>query len=156
MAIVWPRVFYTYGPYEAHRRLVPSVVTALMRGNSVSTTAGEQVLDYLHVADVARAVWALAVGDSVGACNVASGRGTRVRDLVTEIASIVGGTELLRVGELPYRPDEPMIVVGDVARLNSTVNWSPRFGLSAGLRDAIEWWRSHQDAKAEPTGGLDH
>src|SRR4029079_9798212 len=50
VAVATPRIFYSYGPLEESRRLVPSIVQALLRGETAKATAGRQVRDYLHVA----------------------------------------------------------------------------------------------------------
>ena len=44
-----------YGPFEDRRRLVPAVMTGLLRGERVDVTSGRQVRDFLHVTDVASA-----------------------------------------------------------------------------------------------------
>jgi nucleoside-diphosphate-sugar epimerase len=33
-----------------------------------------------------------------------------------------------------------------VRRLREEVGWTPRWGLRAGLEDAVEWWRSRMAA----------
>ncbi|MFM7787920.1 MAG: NAD-dependent epimerase/dehydratase family protein, partial [Microcystis panniformis] len=58
--LTWVRLFYQYGPMENQRRLVPSVICSLLRDEVVKTTKGEQILDFLHVEDIASAIWAVA------------------------------------------------------------------------------------------------
>ena len=84
-SLAWARLFYLYGPYEDTRRLVPAVTLALLEGRSVPTTAGEQLRDFLHVDDVARALVAVAESDFVGAVNIASGRPVTVREIVERL-----------------------------------------------------------------------
>lgn len=142
MEIVWPRIFYSYGPYEDPRRLVPSVVLALLRGDSANTTAGEQIRDYLHVEDIASAIWAVAQSDFTGAINIASGTPVAVSRVVSEVGRLIGRPDLLRFGALPYREGEPMLIRADASLLRTRIGWSPRFDLVTGLAQTIEWWRS--------------
>ena len=139
-SVAWPRIFYVYGPHEAPGRLVPAVIRGLLAGERTATTAGEQVRDYLHVEDVAAALWAIAGSDREGPVNVASGHAVRVRDIVETIARLVDAEELLDIGALPYRPEEPPAVRGDPSRLRD-LGWRPRYGLEEGLRHTVEWWR---------------
>ena len=72
-------VFLAYGPFEEPRHLVPSVTRSLLAGEEAQTTAGEQVRDYVHVADCGEALAAL-LGSSVqGAVNVGTGQGAEDR-----------------------------------------------------------------------------
>lgn len=136
----WVRFFYQYGPGEDARRLVPVVIHALLRGQEVPLVPGERARDYLHVADVASAVCAVAASGLSGAVNIGSGQRTTVRDIAGTIGRLLGRSELLQFGALPYRPDEPLDIVADNTKLLST-GWRPQFSLESGLRDTIEWWR---------------
>ncbi len=139
----WVRFFYQYGPGEDARRLVPVVIHGLLRGQEVPLVPGERARDYLHVADVASAVCAVATSRLTGAVNIGSGQRTTVRDIAGMIGRLLGRPELLKFGALPYRPDEPLDIVADNTKLLST-GWRPRFNLETGLRDTIEWWRQAQ------------
>jgi len=136
-SFAWCRIFYQYGPHEAAERLVPSVVDRLLGGGVAETTLGEQIRDFLHVADVGAAVATVALSQLEGAVNVGSGAPITVRDLVSTIARLCGAEDRVRFGALPYRPGDPMHVCADVRRLAST-GFTPRFDLESGLRDVVE------------------
>jgi len=139
---IWLRFFYLYGAYEERRRLVPSVILSLLRGEPPRLTGGDQVKDYLHVEDVVSAVWAVATSNLTGVVNVGSGRPVAVREVATRIAEHVGRPDLLRFGSLPYARHDPMFVCSNNARLISHTTWKPRVDLDAGLAQTIEWWKS--------------
>ena len=146
MRFAWARIFYQYGPNESEKRLVPAVILPLLRGDESRVTAGEQVRDFLHVEDVARAVVTIAKSDVRGAVNVGSGKPITVRDLCLTIEEIVrgkGGRGRLSLGAIPYRPGDPMFVCANVAKLKS-LGFVPRFDLRAGIEDTVSWWRSRQ------------
>jgi nucleoside-diphosphate-sugar epimerase len=144
MEIVWPRIFYSYGPYEDRRRLVPSIVLALLRGDPAPTTAGEQIRDYLHVEDVASAIWAVSQSRFTGAVNIASGTPVAVKTIITEVGRLLGRPELVRLGALAYREGEPMRIQADATLLRSRFRWTPRYDLQTGIAQTIEWWRAHR------------
>ena len=139
--LAWARLFFMYGPREQPGRLVPSVIRSLLNGESVATTSGEQVRDFMHVDDVAGALSALLSSSVVGPVDIASGHGTRVRELVAKIARQIGVPELVRRGELPDRPDEPAVLVGRGSRLKDEVGYRMRLGLADGVADTVRWWR---------------
>lgn len=143
VSVATPRVFYSYGPFEDTRKLVPSIVLSLLRGEVARVTPGEQVRDYLHVGDIASAIWRVATSDVTGAVNIASARPVTVADIATRIGRLLGRTELVHLGALPYRPGEPMRITADATLLRERLGWSPRFDLDAGLADTVRWWHAH-------------
>jgi nucleoside-diphosphate-sugar epimerase len=143
VSVAWGRIFFVYGPGEHPDRLVASVVRALLRGDRAQCSAGTQRRDFLHVRDVADAFVTLVASAYEGPLNIASGRATEVRELVTRIAAQIGRDDLLELGAVPS-VGEPDLVVADTRRLRETLKWSPQFDLDAGLRDAIAWHRAHQ------------
>ena len=154
ISMAWPRVFYTYGPREDTRRLVSSVIVGLLEGRTVATTPGAQIRDDLHVEDVADAILAVALSSVTGPVNVASGSPVSVRDVVDALGRLIGRPELLRIGELAYRPNEPMTIKADVGMLRRMVGWQPRYSLAEGLRHTVEWWRAERTSSSE-AGAMD-
>jgi nucleoside-diphosphate-sugar epimerase len=136
----WARLFFLYGPGEHPQRLVPSVVTRLLRGETAPLTRGDQVRDFLHVRDAAGALIALMRSDVRGPVNIASGEGASVAEVAETAARLLGGR--VELGALPSRADEPPLLIADVRRLRDEVGWNPGFSLQDGLRDTVGWWRS--------------
>ena len=141
LSLAWGRIFFVYGPGEHPARLVPSVVGSLLRGEPARCTHGRQLRDFLHVADVASAFVRLLDSGVEGSVNVASGVPVSIGDVVGAIAEVVGRPDLVRLGELPVSPDEPLELVADTRRLRDEVEWSQAIDLRHGLADTIEWWR---------------
>lgn len=138
-SFAWCRIFYQYGPMEARQRLVPHVIDRLLDvegGGTADTTAGAQVRDFLHVADVGAAVAAVALSNAEGAVNIGSGVPVTVRDVVSTVARICDAEDRLHLGAVGYRPGDPMYVCADVTRL-SHIGFTPQFDLESGLRDTI-------------------
>lgn len=142
VSVVTPRLFYSYGPFEDVRRLVPSVALSLLRGEVAHVTPGEQVRDYLHVEDVASAMWHIATSDLTGAVNVASGEPVTIAELAMQIGRRLGKPELVRLGAIPYRRGEPMRILADVTVLRQRLGWVPRFDLDRGLAETLRWWEA--------------
>jgi nucleoside-diphosphate-sugar epimerase len=144
MEFAWARLFYLYGPGESAERLVPSAILGLLNGTGFRCTRGDFFSDFLHVEDAAGAICSLAVSPVTGAVNIASGLPTRIRDLVTEIAQIVGRAEGLEFA--PEQQDsESRFLVADTNRLAREVGWRPRFDLSARLRQTCDWWKAQKE-----------
>jgi nucleoside-diphosphate-sugar epimerase len=140
ISLAWPRMFWTYGPYEPPSRLVPSIILSLLRDEPALCTAGTHRRDMMHVCDVTRAIARMVCSSVAGPINVASGVAPTIASIATTIAAAMNKIHLLRLGvRVPDRPDAPL-VVADVSRLENEVGFRPRISLEAGLRETIQWW----------------
>jgi nucleoside-diphosphate-sugar epimerase len=133
----WARLFFVYGSGEAPQRLVPSVASALLRGEVARCTAGEQRRDFIHVADCASALVRLLEAEKDGAFNVATGTAVPVKDVVRTIAAALHAEDRVAFGALPDREDEAPLVVGVADRLKA-LGWSPAYDLRTGIEEALE------------------
>jgi nucleoside-diphosphate-sugar epimerase len=142
VSLAWGRIFYLYGPHEDKRRLVPALTLALLRGEKFAATTGEQVRDYLHVADVAAGLVSLALAGCDGLFNICSGDPVALSRLMLITGELTGRPELIRFGERPAAAFEPPFICGDNHRLREATGWQPGRTLYDGLRATVEWWRA--------------
>ncbi len=138
----WGRIFFLYGPHEYPSRLVPSVTRSLLKGEAVRCTHGKQLNDFLYVQDVADAFVALLDSAIEGPVNIGSGQPIPVAKVISEIASKLNRHDLVQLGAIPMRANEPPLLTADVTRLRTEVGWLPKYDLDRGLEETIEWWRN--------------
>jgi nucleoside-diphosphate-sugar epimerase len=136
------RLFGVYGAGERPWRLLPSIHDRLVRGQPVPLSEGSQVRDYLHIADVAAGLMALAAAISEtprapSIVNLCSGAEITVRRFAETLADGLGAPrELLQFGAIPMRSREIAYLVGDVGYLNSLMPWRSAYTLESGLAAA--------------------
>lgn len=135
------RVFFVFGPHEHPARLASSVARALVLGEQAPCSHGEQLRDFLYSEDLAAAFVALLRSPVEGPVNLASGRPTRVRELVQALAAAAGRPELVMLGARPAAPGEPAELLADVTRLRDEVGWAPSATLEQRAAETIAWWR---------------
>jgi nucleoside-diphosphate-sugar epimerase len=140
MEFAWARLFFLYGPWEQPARIVPSAILACLRGEPFPATAGEQVRDYLHVADAAAALWEVAASGLLGPVNVCSGEGMTLRSVIEAVEAATGSWGTIRYGEIAYGAGEWMWMRGTNAKLLET-GWRPRFSVETGIAETVTWWR---------------
>jgi len=143
--LTWARIFHLYGPFENSERLVPAVIKTLLAREVFLATAGDQLRDYLHVADVASGLCALVDDEVDGVVNICSAAPTTVRQVIETVAEIVGGAELVRFGQRAGSAWDPPVLYGDNTRLIEATGWRRRFELRPGLEDTVRWWQSRAE-----------
>jgi nucleoside-diphosphate-sugar epimerase len=150
LSLAWGRIFFPYGPDEQPRRLVPSVIQALLKRETVRCSHGDQYRDFLYVEDCADAFAALLDSRVEGPVNIASGRPVTIKEVVRTTVSLMPEAAAVPIefGALPTPPDDPPLLVADVRRLAGEVGWTPRVDLPDGLARSIASWRSRIGTRA--------
>ena len=101
--------------------------------------------DFLDVRDAGAALAALVASDVCGDVNIGSGKPVRLAEIAERLARKAGRPDLLDLGALPDRPDEPPFIVADTRILREEVGFEPQFDLEAGLARALDHWRRHEN-----------
>lgn len=133
----WGRVFFLFGALEDKRRLVPSIVFSLKAGNPAACTSGTQIRDFLAVEDIGAAFGALTISDVCGVVNIGSGEPLRVSEIALAIGEAMGRPDLVHLGALPSRMDDPPRLVADVHRLRHDVGFTPAMQFKDRLKSCI-------------------
>jgi nucleoside-diphosphate-sugar epimerase len=147
LSYAWGRIFFLYGPFEYNKRIIPYVITSLMRNKPADCSHGKQVRDFLHVEDVAHAFVSLLDSTLEGDINIASGVPVSIRSIVERIGVLMNKSDLIRLGARPSLPDDPPVIFADVRRLNNELSWYPKYELDMGLQSAIAWWDKYTNKK---------
>ncbi len=116
----WIRLFYTYGEGQRSDAILSLLDAAIERNDPVfNMSGGEQLRDYLHVKDVAKAMVDIISQTQIsGIINCCSGRPVSIRKLVESHLERRGSTMALNLGYYPYPDYEPMAFWGDISKLS--------------------------------------
>jgi nucleoside-diphosphate-sugar epimerase len=100
------RLFGVFGAGEAEKRLLPSVIQCLDRGEPVRLSDGLQIRDFIHVDDVCEALLRLSSASDLALpiVNIGTGIGVTVRHVCEMAADLLGAERsLLQFGAIPRR-----------------------------------------------------
>jgi UDP-glucose 4-epimerase len=142
---------------ESH--LIPNVLAALrggpeltVFGDDYATPDGTAVRDYIHVLDLADAhmdaldlTATMAPGEEV--CNLGSGSGFSVREVLVAAEQIVGRPVPHRFG--PRREGDPPVLVASNARALALLGWTPEQGTLAEMIGSAWHLGGRRDALSE-------
>ena len=100
---------------------------------------GEVVRDYIHVADAAAGLVALArepnAPDTSHIFNIASGQGVSLNEIITALEAELGCS--LEVRREPARPYDVPVSVLDISLVRNLLGWSPQLTFAAGIQRTL-------------------
>jgi len=139
----------TYGRRFETGFIIEYLIKSMLENKKVYVGAPNSVRDYIHVQDHV-AAYLLAVEHRLRegeVYNVGSGAGIRNKELAYKVARLTGYDESrISLGQYPpgypIRPlisDQPYLVLN--SRKIRERGWKPKWSLSYGLRQAIDYWR---------------
>lgn len=135
MATVEVCLFDTYGPKDDRGKIVSGLFGAAKAGRSLEMSSGYQLINLLHVDDVARAI-AIAAQGPAGAKYV-----VRAADSLTlrELASLIAETSHLPLNiEWGARPERPREMRDDWLTPIPPPGWAPLIPIRIGLTEVWE------------------
>jgi UDP-glucose 4-epimerase len=134
MRIALLRFTVLYGPDDPIQRAIPNFVRNAVRGESIRIFGGEELRDYLHVDDAARAVITAWEHRLSGTYNVGSGTGIAVRDAAAAVVRAAGGGAGI---EQHPRQKPAADIVLDVTRFREATGFAPARVFPDGLEEQI-------------------
>lgn len=124
--LITVRPFGVFGEGEGGSRLAPSVVRSCLYHETVKTTAGGQIRDFVDVKDVVKAIIALTESDYAPyeIYNICSDNPISVKDFILEIMDTCKfDPSLVDFGGIPYRDNEAMVFAGSNKKLQGIIHY---------------------------------
>ncbi len=140
------RTCNNYGPYQFPEKFIPLMIVNALRGEPLPIYGdGLYVREWLHVEDHCRALaWILAAGENGEVYNIGSGEERVNLEVAREILALTERPEsLLRY--VKDRPGHDRRYALDSAKIRRQLGWAPAITFREGLRQTVEWFRTHPD-----------
>jgi UDP-glucose 4-epimerase len=147
------RYFNVYGPRMDVHGVYTEVLVRWMERIAAGRPPlilgdGRQSMDFVHVADVARANLLAAESDVTDAVfNVASGTETSLAELARALLDVMGSDLPIEYG--PARAVNNVARrLGDTTHARAKLGFQAEIDLREGLRGLVEWWRAERAEEA--------
>lgn len=138
------RVSNPYGArQDPHRKqgAVAVFMHKILKDESISVWGdGSVIRDFIHVSDVARACTSATESQFIGTCNVGSGHGLSIKQLISALQNVTGKTG--NIVWLESRNFDVPEVVLDCSRIEKELSWRPQIDLKSGLVEMQRWMDS--------------
>jgi UDP-glucose 4-epimerase len=145
------RYFNVYGPRMDVHGLYTEVLIRWMERIAAGEPPlilgdGVATMDFVHVADIARANVLAARADVTDEVfNIATGTETSLRQLADGLLSAMD-SELAPVFGPARAVNGVTRRLADIRAAADRLGWAPRIGLDQGLRELVAWWRAETAA----------
>jgi UDP-glucose 4-epimerase len=136
------RIFMVYGPRQQDTKLVPYVITSLLRGEQPRVSSPRRQIDWVYIDDVVRGLIQLGQAPEVDGETVDLGSGTltSTADLVQRVRRLVDVGIDADFDASRDRPNEP-VRVARVSETRRLIGWEPTVDLNSGLAHTVAWFR---------------
>ncbi len=148
------RYFNVFGPNEypgKYRNVIGNFIYKAMRNEEIVITGtGDETRDFNFVEDTVRGTILSSRKDgAVGkVINIASGKETKIKDLVTMILKLTGSHS--KVTHIPRRDwDTVTRRVAAVENARTILNYEPKISVEQGLKKYIDWLQKQDLHKCE-------
>ncbi|MGO4998490.1 dTDP-glucose 4,6-dehydratase [Oceanisphaera sp. W20_SRM_FM3] len=143
-----------YGPYHFPEKLIPLVILNALAGKPLPIYGkGDQIRDWLYVADHARALYKVITEGKVGETYNIGGHNEKtnlevvqtVCSILDELASSPSGPYALLLTEVADRPGHDRRYAIDATKIERELGWKPQETFESGIRKTVQWYLSNQE-----------
>ena len=146
---IWPIIINVYGEGEIAPRLVNSMIRNLLAGKHQSFSPGEQMYDFVHIQDAAKAFCLLGEkGREDSQYIIGSGTARPLKEYLAIIRDVVAPEIKLGLGELEFHGLEMTEDMLNIDSLTKDTGFKPEITFEAGIRRTLEWIK-REDEKTE-------
>lgn len=131
-----------YGGIDTQKKIIDIIYESLDSKTPIDLSPGEQLLDFIHVDDVANFYCYLI--DNIEKLEqktnfqLGTGIGTTLKQLATIIEKVTGKKTNINWGGKPYRPADVMYAVADISNQFNLFNWNSEIELLVGIENFLK------------------
>ncbi len=135
---IWIRVLSVYGPFDTPNSMVASTINKLKQNISPEFTKGEQIWDYLHSFDAARAFY-LVAEKGIGSKTyvLGSGKAMPLSRYIKIIGNIVNPDCEIKLGAIEYAKNQVMHLEADISELTFDTGFVPEIDFADGIKSLL-------------------
>jgi UDP-glucose 4-epimerase len=135
------RLFSIYGN-TLRKQLLWDACRKLIHNENSFFGSGQERRDWLHIEDTATLLFAAGQNASPDCpiVNGGSGTGISTREILTELFTYFGSSELPQFTS-SNRPGDPVDYIADISRVGQW-NWRPLKKWKEGIREYVDWYKS--------------
>jgi nucleoside-diphosphate-sugar epimerase len=137
----WLRLFSFFGEKEASNWFIPSLIKNISENKPMDMTPGEQRYAYMYIGDLAEIIYNLIKSSaSSGIYNLSSKNSVSLKEIVEKIINIIKPLNpQVNFGALPYRENQPMLIQGEVSKLEGEIGEFNETSFDRNLEKVVQF-----------------
>lgn len=154
LPVVMSNCSNNYGPFHFPEKLIPLMIINGLEGKPLPVYgSGENVRDWLHVEDHARALVQVIMKGRVGQSYNIGGHNERsnlevvrsIADILDDLSPLPGTTRRELITFVGDRPGHDLRYAINPAKAENELGWHARETFETGLRKTVQWYIENRD-----------
>lgn len=137
----WLRLFSFFGEKEASNWFIPTLIKNISDNKPMDMTPGEQRYAYMYIEDLAEIICNLIKSSAIsGIYNLSSKNSVSLKEIVEKIINILKPLKSqVNFGAMPYRDNQPMLIQGEVSKLEGQIGKFNETSFDINLKKVVEY-----------------
>ncbi|MFA9376165.1 MAG: NAD-dependent 4,6-dehydratase LegB [Lachnotalea sp.] len=144
------RPFNTYGPRQSARAVITTIITQLLAGvETIQLGSLTPTRDFNYVKDTVNGFIEIersekTIGEEI---NIAMQKEISIGELAEELIKQINPSATIECETQRLRPEKSEVVrlLGSNQKIKELTNWIPKYSLSEGLKETIDWMSKNLD-----------
>lgn len=150
MRHVWARVLSGYGLYDNDGSVLISNIIKSLKGESLAFSKGEQIWDFVHMDDIANALYLIAQkGNNQEIYPIGSGNALPLKNYMGILCNKLGESIEDGLGKIPYSEKQIMHLEADISKLQQDTGWTPQISFEEGIEQVISFYKNWEEMDEE-------
>lgn len=139
LPVVMMRIFMAYGPGQSVKKVIPHLISRMVRGEPLKVVSPARKVDWVYVDDAVSGLLAAAVtpGLEGKSIDIGSGELVQISDVVHRIQRLIKTQSIVEFGALQEKAFE-QVRCADTATTHTLTGWAPTVSLDAGLAKTVD------------------
>jgi dTDP-glucose 4,6-dehydratase len=151
------RPFNTFGPRQSARAVIPTIITQLLSGfEEIKLGDLTPTRDFVYAKDTAQGFIEIAKSDkTIGEeINIATQSEITIGQLAQEMIDQINSKAKIVCDEQRLRPEKSEVnrLFGSNEKIKRLTDWRPKYTLTEGIRDTIEWFKDKENLRQYKPG----
>lgn len=135
----WARIISIYGKNDNPNSLISYLISSFKNGETPNLTKCEQIWDYMHCDDCARAIYLIGQKGVDGKTYVlGSGEKRKLSSYVLAVKNAIDPNATINFGAKEYYAHQPMYLCADVADLKNDLNFECEYTFEQGIEKTLK------------------
>lgn len=141
LPVVMTRILMTYGPGQSTKKIIPHVISRMLRGEPVKIASPARKVDWIYVDDVVTGLLAAAIAPGLEgkSIDLGSGEFVQISDVVHRIQRLVKSSSVIELGAVPARLFEEECLA-DTATAHDLTRWRSSISFDEGLARTVSYY----------------